>query len=45
MDVLVTQMIHFVEELPMEWQPQRELMKKNGGRAWDELGQACKVEI
>jgi len=37
MDVLVAQMIHFVEDLPTEWQPQWELMKQKAGRQWEDI--------
>ncbi|KAH6839523.1 kinase-like domain-containing protein [Chaetomium sp. MPI-CAGE-AT-0009] len=37
MDVVVAQMIHFVEELPAEWQPQWERMKQTAGRKWEDI--------
>ncbi|KAH6689921.1 kinase-like domain-containing protein [Leptodontidium sp. MPI-SDFR-AT-0119] len=36
-DTLVLQMINFVEELPAEWQPQWELMRKTAGGMWENL--------
>jgi hypothetical protein len=36
-DVLVVQMIHFVEKLPEEWRPKWEEMRKSAGRSWDDV--------
>ncbi|OIW34167.1 kinase-like protein, partial [Coniochaeta ligniaria NRRL 30616] len=36
-DVLVAQMIHFVEELPPEWKPKWEQLKEKAGRKWDQI--------
>lgn len=36
-DVLVAQMIHFVEDLPEEWKPEWERMKKRSGRNFDDI--------
>ena len=37
MDRLVAQMIHFVEELPSEWRPKWERMKKSAGRERNDI--------
>jgi len=36
-DVLVSQMINFVEELPVEWTAEWERLKKNSGHKWDHI--------
>ena len=36
-DVLVAQMINFVEELPVEWTAEWERMKKNSEQNWDHI--------
>lgn len=37
MDCLVAQMIHFVEDLPSEWQPEWARMKESAGRDWSDI--------
>jgi serine/threonine-protein kinase SRPK3 len=36
-DVLVAQMIHFVEDLPAEWRTEWERLKRSSGRHWDHI--------
>ncbi len=36
-DVLVAQMINFVEELPGEWTAEWERLKKESGYSWDDI--------
>jgi hypothetical protein len=36
-DVLVAQMIHFVEDLPVEWQPEWKRIKEQVGGKWNDI--------